>query len=78
MLFKITKNVLLSLEGDKRKKAINLMISPLLIIVSELAFYNSEVFALYTIEMCVLGGLIFGFYMCKVIVSTMAKVLNLF
>jgi len=73
MVYKIFKNVILSLEGEKQKKGLKLVISPVLILISELFFYKSQILAYHTIEMCVLGGIVFGFYMSKLIVCTMSQ-----
>jgi len=74
MIFRIFKNTILSLSGEKQRKGIELVISPACILIAELMFYNSNFFHHHTIETCVLGGVVFGFYMSKLIVCTMSKV----
>lgn len=74
MIYRIFKNCVLSLEGEKQKRAVLMAICPSLIFISELFFYQSQIFAYHTVEVCVLGGIVFGFYMSKMIVCTMSKV----
>jgi len=76
MLYKIFVNCLAKLrsEGkeDKRTKGIEMSLCPLLIFLGEMMFYKTEIFNKHTIELSVMGGVVFGFYMSKVIIATMS------
>jgi len=73
MLYKMFRNTIEGLNADKRTHALSMVAAPMLIFISELMLYRSEIFAYHTIQLCCLGGAVFGFYMSKLIICTMAK-----
>ena len=74
-------NVIKQTRDEKGKKVFNgicMLISPIILFITEFLLLNVKIFEEYTSLILILNGIIFGFLTCKMIITTMTKVNFLF